>query len=37
MLTWLLGGLAVMTLFWWKIIHSAEADDKERKQSKRRG
>jgi hypothetical protein len=35
MLPWLLGGLAVVTLLAWKVIHSAEADDKLRKRSRR--
>jgi hypothetical protein len=35
MLTWLLGGLAVVTLIAWRVIASAEADDKQRKLSKR--
>ena len=35
MLPWLLGGLVVVTLLAWKVIHSAEADDKRRKQSRR--
>jgi hypothetical protein len=35
MLPWLLGGLAVVTIFAWKVIYSAEADDKRRKQSRR--
>lgn len=36
MLPWLLGGLALVTLFAWKVIHSAEADDKKRKANPRR-
>jgi hypothetical protein len=35
MLPWLLGGLVVVTVIVWKVIHSAEADDKLRKRSRR--
>lgn len=35
MLPWLLGGLAVVTLVVWRVIASAEKDDKQRKVSKR--
>ncbi len=35
MLPWLLGGLALVTLYVWKVIHSAEVDDRQRKQSRR--
>jgi len=35
MLPWLLGGLVIVTIIAWKVIHSAEVDDKERKQSRR--
>jgi len=35
MFTWLIVGLAVTTFFAVKIIRSAEADDKSRKQSRR--
>ena len=35
MLPWLLGGLAIVTVLVWRVIHSAEVDDKQRKQSRR--
>jgi hypothetical protein len=34
MLPWMIGGLAVVGFLTWKVIHSAEADDKKRKQKK---
>jgi hypothetical protein len=36
MFTWLIVGIAVTTFFAVKIIRSAEADDRERKLSRRR-
>lgn len=36
MLFWLLGGLAVVTLFVWKTIYSAEQYDKQRSKTPRK-
>ena len=35
MLPWLLGGLAIVTVIVWRVIHAAEVDDKQRKKLRR--
>lgn len=35
MLPWLLGGIAVVGFFAWKVIHNAEEEDRRNKEARR--
>jgi hypothetical protein len=37
MLPWMLGGLAVVGFFAWRVIHNAEEHDKKTKEARRKG